>query len=84
MFETFIAPDFESKSNDQIASIANFSATRLVGFSSSLKTAIDQRERDEILSDMIMCGASLALLNLAYLSEDDRVLAAAKDLLRRV
>ncbi len=77
-------PDFENKTVDRIAPLAVFTATRLRGLSSSLKTAVDGREREDLLADMMLCDAALSLLNLAYISEDDRVLTAAKDLLRQV
>lgn len=85
LFETLLPlPDFENKTVDRIAPLSVFTATKLKGLSSSLKTAVDQRERDDLLADMMVCDAALALLNLAYWTEDDRALLAARDLLRKV
>ena len=84
MLPVFPVPEFENKTVDRIAPLAVFTATKLVGLRSSLRTAVDQRERDDLLGDMMICDAALSLLNLAYISEDDRVLTAAKDLLRQV
>lgn len=84
MLPVFPVPEFENKTVDRIAPLAVFTATRLRGLSSSLKTAVDGREREDLLADMMLCDAALSLLNLAYISEDDRALLAAKDLLRKV
>ena len=80
----FLVPDFENEKVSRLTPLADFIATRLMGLSKSLKTAEDDRERDEILCDISLCNASLSLLNFAYLTESDQPMAAAKELMRSV
>lgn len=81
-YETVIVPDFENERIKDIIPVADFIKCRLAQYNLSLLTAQDARERDELLASMIMCNASLALLNIAYVAETDTLIVAAKDLMR--
>lgn len=82
MFEQYVLPDFESCSRPDITPVADFVVRRLLSLSSSLKTAVDARERDELFCEMLKCNAALMMLNLAFLTEHAGTLVSAKDLLK--
>jgi hypothetical protein len=83
-YDTVIVPDFENEAIHHIVPVADFIKCRLVQQSLSLRTAQDARERDELLASMMLCNASLTLLNIAYIAETDTLITAAKDLIREL
>lgn len=81
-YDTVIVPDFENDRIKDIIPVADFIKSRLAQHNLSLLTAQDARERDELLASMIVCNASLSLLSIAYVAENETLIAAAKDLIR--
>lgn len=80
--DSFLIPDFENEKFAELAPIAEFISDRLSKEHLSLRTADDPRERDEHLASMLLCGASLTLLNIAYLSESTDIVNTVKTLMR--
>lgn len=83
-YDTVVMPDFENEKIKDIVPVAEFIKHRLAQHSVSLRTAQDARERDELLASMMLCNASLSLLNIAYVAETDTLITAAKELIREL
>lgn len=83
-YDTIVVPDFENEKIKDIVPVAEFIKRRLAQYSVSLRTAQDARERDELLASMILCNASLSLLNIAYVAETHTLITVAKELIREI
>ena len=75
--------DYNAQS-ETINDIANWIKTKLISLNRSLRTSENERERQQIVSDITLCSASLSLLTLAYTSEIEDITNYAKEILREL
>ena len=80
----FVGESHYNQQSDTITDLANWIKTRLVMLNRSLRTSECERERQQLLSAITLCSASLSLLTLAYTSEIEDITTAAKEILREL
>lgn len=69
---------------DEIQPIAAFIARKILTLKRSLSTAQDADEKVELAAQMTMCEISIALLVMAFLTEDSSLIETAKDIFRGI
>jgi hypothetical protein len=80
----FLLPDFENERLNQLVPLAEFAVSRLVSLQTSLMTSTDTQERQDIVSQMTLSSAAIAVLTLAYLTERPALTEQAKTILKRI
>jgi hypothetical protein len=67
---------------ENIIPIAEFISRRLRSLNKSFRTSVDPEEKQELMTQIVLCSSSLALLHLAYYAESQTLIDASKELFR--
>ena len=64
--------------------LSEFVKDRVIALNRALKTSQSEREMTALVSDITLCAASLTLISIASMQEDEDITRFAKEIIREV
>jgi hypothetical protein len=84
LYEDNFIPFPPNETGPEIDPIANFVSRKICSLKRTLDTSTDIEEKIDTISEILMCEASIALLTLAYLTENASLIEDAKNIYRGI
>ncbi len=77
-------PSFPNEKTESVIPVAEFLARKMRNLNTSFHTSTDSEERLEIIQATTLCSGSLMLLSLAFFTESQELIEAAKQTYREL
>ena len=81
-FDQYNQPDFETRQQNRTRDLFTYVIAKLIAQTASLKTAIDEEEKQELRTNILLSVATLISLLTAYMIDDADMTESAKKILR--